>query len=174
MFGYMCTDFFFVPRCVYKVRRRKNKSKEVIMATKDVYSCSGTSALAHTNRPHLRLVYDSRYDRPSNCADSHKNGTLQHGNTLLIVAFAMMLLVGSLSLLVANLRSQAIGGALDQASTQTVHASPNDNLWSIASKCEVDGVSTYDVVQWIKVHNDLKTSSLRPGEELIIPVGSMR
>ena len=142
------------------------------MATRNGYSCSGTSALAPSSRSHLRLVYDSRYDSIKSNSVAREKDAPRARNTLLVAAFAMMLLVGSLSLLVANARDHAVSNAFEQANTQTIRARANDSLWSIASRYEVDGVSTYDVVQWIKAHNDLSTSAIRPGEELVVPASN--
>lgn len=173
MFGYKCTTFIFVLQHVYKVRKGTNQSKEGRMSTRNSFNCMGTSALKASSRSQLRLVYDSRTNVEDNYITSQRpNVSNQRGSALVLATFVMLLIVGAMSMFVADCKNTAIASTLNNANTQTIHAAVGDSLWSIASRHGVEGVSTYDVVQWIKLHNNKESSALCPGEALIVPVVS--
>ena len=59
--------------------------------------------------------------------------------------------------------------ALSSIPTQDVVVEPGDSVWDLASQYQVDGYSTAELVQWITEKNSLTTSTLQPGQSLLVP-----
>lgn len=56
---------------------------------------------------------------------------------------------------------------------QTVVVKKGDTLWQIADTCQSTNVlSQSDFVNWIEKINHLDSSSIYPGEEILIPIKS--
>lgn len=58
------------------------------------------------------------------------------------------------------------------AATLRVVVAPGDTLWAIARRLDVPGASLQEKVSAIRAANGLRTSDLRPGQELLVPVMS--
>lgn len=56
--------------------------------------------------------------------------------------------------------------------TEVVHVSEGDTIWGIASDHHIDGVSTSELVQWLREQNNLSTACLLPGQALVVPSAS--
>lgn len=69
------------------------------------------------------------------------------------------------------LGAQAISARLGAAATPSIQVDvePGDSLWSLAREYPVAGLSTNEVVSRIRELNDLDSSLLRPGEQLMVP-----
>lgn len=56
------------------------------------------------------------------------------------------------------------------AAAVRVVIAPGDTLWSIARRLDVPGTSVQEKVSAIRAANGLRTSDLRPGQELLVPI----
>ena len=50
----------------------------------------------------------------------------------------------------------------------TITVGAGDSLWTIASDYPVDGVSTPELVEWLKDENDLTSAALALGQSLTV------
>lgn len=75
---------------------------------------------------------------------------------------------------IGAIRVQASAYAFDANSiaSETVEVEPGDSLWSLAEEHEVDGLSTQQVSDYIAEVNDLESSMLRPGQEILVPASA--
>ena len=83
----------------------------------------------------------------------------------LLVAFA---LVGFTAL---NARPASVSAALSNAPVEHVVVEEGDSLWAIATSLGVDGATTDEVSDFIRLSNGLETATLQPGMVLSGPVG---
>ncbi len=70
---------------------------------------------------------------------------------------------------VLHAESSAYAQALNQAERITISVAPGDSLWSIASEHGVDTLTTRQTTDLIRSWNDLDSSLLQPGMELLVP-----
>lgn len=73
---------------------------------------------------------------------------------------------------VLHAESSAYAQALNQAERITISVAPGDSLWSIASEHSVDTLTTRQTTDLIRSWNDLDSSLLQPGMELLVPAES--
>lgn len=66
---------------------------------------------------------------------------------------------------------QAISARLGAVATPSIQVDvePGDSLWSLAREYPIAGLSTNEVVNRIRELNDLDSSLLHPGEQLMVP-----
>lgn len=143
------------------------------MTTEKNYDRSDAFSLSTPTHLHLKLVYDA-----SNRQHQGK-GRLPHTGigprpvavspALVMGTVMAIVLVGVVYLFGANVRERMVVDAIEGTGCKTVHVAPGDDLWSIANQNGVEGVSTYDVVHWIKEQNHISASALTPGLELKVP-----
>ncbi len=125
-------------------------------------------ARQNSSRSHLRLVYDK-----TNSASQRKTKQTPSqvsGSPFVRLAIVFALIACITSIAVGNIRNQAVCNSLGNAQTQSICVMPGDTLWSIAERHAVEGVSTYDEVQWIRAQNNLSTAELRVGANLVVPI----
>lgn len=134
------------------------------------YSTDGATALAAPHSTQLKLVYDSRYDKSRMQLREQRQTPMHFG--VYAIALAMVLLMGTISTVVNNMRHDAAFAAINSQPTESICVRVGDSLWTVASRHAVDGVCTNDIVEWIRASNDLKTSELHPGQRLIAPSAS--
>lgn len=89
-------------------------------------------------------------------------------------AVARALFVASVLLVLAcaiPLGAQAISARAGAAAIPSVQVNvePGDSLWSLAREYPIAGLSTNEVVSRIRELNDLDSSLLRSGEQLMVP-----
>jgi LysM repeat protein len=89
--------------------------------------------------------------------------------TRLSVAEAAIVLAMVTALAIAALSSGSAVIDADSVSTSIVRVEPRDTLWSIAARFPVDGRPTVETVTFIRALNGLQTSTLQPGQALIVP-----
>lgn len=136
------------------------------MGTNGTHYTDGTSALTAREEVRLRLVYNA------SMVTHHKqeSQTKQRATNMpLVVALTIVLVIGALSTIVSNMRHSNAQNLISSMPLETVHIVPGDTLWRLAESHEVSGTSTQDVVEWLKVYNDLPSSTLRPGQRLVVP-----
>ena len=134
----------------------------------------GTAAIkTETNTP-LRLVFDSERDDVSHeVADAHAGSKSYHMPRdyaqFVISALAMVLALIVSSWALDTLRSMDQRSILDVVPCYEMSVSVGDSLWSIAESHPVQGVSTPELVEWIKETNGLESSALGLGQRLSVP-----
>lgn len=126
-----------------------------------------TPSRRSASRSHLRLVYDKRRYEPLQKKSPMQSRDSQNSFLRLLVAFALV--AGIVSVAVGNVQNDAVCKSLSDAQAKSVAVMPGDTLWSIAERYAVEGVSTYDEVQWIRTQNDLSTGELRVGTKIVVP-----
>lgn len=67
-------------------------------------------------------------------------------------------------------RERASLSMLDSCGVESVRVMTGDTLWSIADSCKPSGVSTEAVVRWLRSHNELDSSLVYAGQDLVVPV----
>lgn len=127
----------------------------------------GTSALAMREETCLRLMPNAGVVTSRKHSTSTKKHTM---NMPLVWAITLVLVMGALSTIVSNVRHSAAQSLISSMPMETVCVVPGDTLWTVAQNHEVSGASTQDVVEWLKVYNDLPSSTLRPGQRLVVPM----
>lgn len=85
------------------------------------------------------------------------------------ISLVTVLLLVALDLGIGVRRATQLEEAFDAASTTQVYVQPGGSVWSYASRCQVEGASTNDVVRWILETNHMDDSSIAPGDVLLVP-----
>lgn len=57
----------------------------------------------------------------------------------------------------------------DSVSHASITVKAGDSLWSLAAKCDVQGLSTQEVSDMIASWNHLDSATLKPGQKLTVP-----
>ncbi|WP_160118363.1 LysM peptidoglycan-binding domain-containing protein [Bacillus sp. V59.32b] len=52
----------------------------------------------------------------------------------------------------------------------SVTVSSGETLWELAERYENDDMTRNQFIDWIEKHNELQAESLKPGEEIVIPI----
>ena len=102
-------------------------------------------------------------------ADAHLRLT-RRGRLLLVVTLVAVLFgafsLGRAATQAAPVAGDPAGPALTQATVQ-----PGESLWTLARRIAPDN-DPRDVVAQIRRLNDLTTSQLQPGQQLVLPVAA--
>ena len=102
---------------------------------------------------------------------SHQPGV----RSLVRTVAAACLVLGPIGILpmalwsVLHPESSPYAQALQEAERITISVAPGDSLWSIASEHGVDSLTTRQTTDLIRSWNDLDSSLLQPGMELLVP-----
>lgn len=141
---------------------------------------SGSIALKQAPAPRLILldggetarVATRSYPEPAwtkrESAVRARLGSRQVASLAVFAAIVVALLGFALSSVDASARSWR-QEAFASVSTSTVSVSAGDSLWQIAESHPVAGVSTQDVVSFIRAQNNLPSSNIVPGQKLEVP-----
>lgn len=136
----------------------------------------GTSALSLAPR---RLVLlegglgsdgPVRSERPRARCSARPVPSLCQSLMLVGLAALTVLAIALVSLVSDALSAARISDALDSLATETVTVHEGDTLWGIASERAPEGVSTADLVSWIKRTNALDGGLIVSGQQLEVPV----
>jgi hypothetical protein len=79
-----------------------------------------------------------------------------------------MLLIGG-SVISDYLSRSASNKLVADVATTHVVVHEGDSLWALAQQHPLDGLSTRDVVNWIKDENSLSSSLIMTGQQLVVP-----
>lgn len=132
------------------------------------FTVNGTSALKAETAPHLFLIEGGRNDKPIQPVNAAPLAT--DFPIVLVVAFAVVsLLFGALIISLDAVREASFADTISDAGTLVVNVVPGDTIWSIAEAYKPSGTQTSDVVDWIREENNLTTSNLIIGQNLIVP-----
>ena len=86
-----------------------------------------------------------------------------------IVALLSLALVVAAWFMISS-EQRAFDSALASSSRQTIIVKAGDSLWSIAEAYDIEGLSTRQTSDVIRAWNDLETSTLQPGDTLVVPL----
>ena len=132
------------------------------------YAANGTSALKADTAPNLYLIEGGRRDtttQPVRTAPISNNYPI----VLAIVLTVVVLLIGAMSISLDSVREASFSDAICNAGTVAVDVVPGDTIWSIAEAHKPSGAQTSDVVDWIRRENNLSSSNLSIGQNLVVP-----
>lgn len=132
------------------------------------FAANGTSALKADAVPDLYLIEGGRNDKSTQSVH-----TVPISNNfpilLTVVLIAAVLLIGAMGISLDAVRQASFSDAICDAGTVAVDVVPGDTIWSIAEAHKPSGAQTSDVVDWIRRENNLSTSNLIIGQNLMVP-----
>ena len=93
---------------------------------------------------------------------------------------AVGLLVCSVTIIVALFTSAYVETShrnqvlnrLDAMPKVEVSVVTGDTMWRIAEQYQIEGVSTPELIAWMRTNNNMGSSSLKPGQQLLVPYSS--
>lgn len=136
------------------------------MKSTNRYLADGNAALAYEEAPAFILHEGRRHAEPQQL----KKRSWTHGIAEIAVAVFVVALIGALWQVNDALQAARIRQAEASMATETYIVKPDDSLWSIASSHHVDGMSTQEMVDWIKETNGLDRSTIFDGQKLTVSV----
>ncbi len=143
---------------------KKNMTNNVL------YPVSGTAALQSEVIPTLVLIEGGNGAQLGSESPVRKSKNARCPRSFVIMASALIFITFAAVLFSFGLSvHEAVASRLEAAPTASVRVLDGESLWSIAEKHGVDGVSTKDVVSWIKAKNGLSVSTLSAGQSLLVP-----
>ena len=80
----------------------------------------------------------------------------------------LLLAIAAAILIAAIIYVSRPGTTVSSSSLTPVRVAPSQTLWAIAEAYPIEGLSTADTVAFIRDANDLRTSSLSPGQTLFV------
>ena len=133
-----------------------------------MYGTEGSSALV-PSYPSLMLLEGGAGKKTSGVARRAQGQTpypqaASRLDVFTVVVCTLLVAMGLFGALVAG--NAAIASRKDAALSSI---EPGDSVWDLASQYQVDGYSTAELVQWITEKNSLTTSTLQPGQSLLVP-----
>lgn len=87
-------------------------------------------------------------------------------------ACILFALVGSVFFAAYTVLSSETSGyeyALENTELTTISVTSGDSLWTLAEEHSVEGMTTQETTELIRMWNDLESSTLQPGTELLVP-----
>ncbi len=95
----------------------------------------------------------------------------KHGNGRLMLTLVLCLSFATLLTYMTDMgRIRLTREILELRPTVEINVREGDTLWGIARSHSIEGVSTYDLVEWLYEQNELSNSCLTPGQTLRVPV----
>jgi len=178
MFGHKRKVLICVPRDRYKGPGKHTRGEHTMTSTNSMYGTEGSSALV-PSYPMLTLIEGSIErggvcEQPQVRDESVVRPRLTRREALTVVVCTLMVAAGLLvALVVSNASASAnLDSALSSIPAQEVVVEPGDSIWGLAGQHQVDGYSTSELAQWIFERNSLSTSSLQPGQVLLVPASN--
>ena len=132
------------------------------------FTVNGTSALKAETAPRLFLIKGGRNDESTQPV-SAAPFVMDSPFVLIVVLAAVALLIGAMSISLDAIRDVSFSDAICDAGTVAVDVVPGDTIWSIAEAHKPSGAQTSDVVDWIRRENNLSSSNLSIGQNLVVP-----
>lgn len=136
-----------------------------IMKSTNRYYADGNAALAYEESSEFILHEGRRHAQPA-----QKRRSSSHLVAEIAVVIFIAALCGTLWQVNDALQAARIRQAEASIETETYTVSADDTLWSIASSHHVDGMSTQEMVDWIKETNGLDKSTIFDGQKLTVSV----
>ena len=136
-----------------------------IMKSTNRYYADGNAALAYEESSEFILHEGRRHAQ-----HAQKRRSSSHLVAEIAVVIFIAALCGTLWQVNDALQAARIRQAEASIETETYTVSADDTLWSIASSHHVDGMSTQEMVDWIKETNGLDKSTIFDGQKLTVSV----
>lgn len=106
---------------------------------------------------------------------AHRRSTRAQARALQAARLETTLAVVLLTILaISALVMSANSREVDTRMTQVITVGQSDSLWELASAHPVPGVETAELVRAIAEMNDLDTSTIVPGQRLVVPASDDR
>lgn len=86
----------------------------------------------------------------------------------MLASFVLAFVVGD-CLVVRHLDQQRISAAFEDVNVSYVYVTPGSTLWDYASDCDVSGVSTQELVDWIQASNHMESPNVAIGSRIKLP-----
>ena len=86
-----------------------------------------------------------------------------------VVFAAASLLIAAIFISVDATRAASTADTLGSTGIAHVVVAPGDTIWDLAESHRPSGTQTSDVVDWIRRENNLMSSNLRIGQNLMVP-----
>lgn len=137
-----------------------------------MYVTDGSSALAPVAAPNLVLIEGGKGLGCSRSSAKYRPVTYAGAKpSALECVFAILVAVLiSISVFAVDASINSCEqAALDGVETTVVSVKAGDSLWGLASEYGVDGCGTHKVVEWIRTQNNLTSSNIYAGQQLIVP-----
>lgn len=134
------------------------------------------AAASDPDRPHVRSVSTSlAHGRAVSVSIKSSQAFQSTGQRLSVVRKAVVAVVAALCVSAVLLgciqaRSFLVNRTLDSTREEYVDVQPGDSLWTLAQEHPVSGADTSEVMSWIQRTNGLTDTTLKPGQEIIVPV----
>lgn len=128
----------------------------------------GTTALKTEAQPRLYVVDGGRAGMSEQKARSNA-GASAFPFFATIVFAAASLLIAAIFISVDASRAASTADTLESTGIAYVVVAPGDTIWDLAESHKPSGTQTSDVVDWIRRENNLISSSLRIGQNLMVP-----
>lgn len=88
---------------------------------------------------------------------------------LMVVAAAVIVALGFVSLFMSDAAAAAAASAYQGAELTEITVHSGDTLWGIAEEHAVDGVDTATLVELIRQENSLESANLMIGQRIVVP-----
>ena len=88
---------------------------------------------------------------------------------VICLLFVMLVSVG-----LEEFHGRDVRRRLSSQGMETIHVCEGDTMWDWAKRRPAEGVSTYELVSWMREENGLDSSCLTPGQELLVPATEKR
>lgn len=139
-----------------------------VRPTRPTHVVSTGSSATSTVCPPVRLTASSskHFEAASSAS------TVQQVLRVVACACILLALFGSLFFAAYSVLSSKTSGyefALEHTELTSISVKPGDSLWVIAEEHGVEGMTTQETTELIRMWNDLDTSTLQPGMELLVP-----
>ncbi len=170
MFEYRCTCFIPVHRTIYNITIRNGMEEEMKLEHK-CQTC-GSLALNSRHTTHLVVIEGTRSkpkQRPGAMRRPSRVGRNVVG--LLVCSVATIVALFASAYIETSHRNQ-VSDRLDAMPKVEVSVVTGDTMWRIAEEYEVEGVSTAELIAWMRTNNNMESPCLEPGQQLLVPHSS--
>ncbi len=130
----------------------------------------GSLALSATTR-NLVVIEGGARRKPSTHASAPRRRPAHRGASGLLALFvASVLVVCFLAQSVVDAtHASHVAQLLDDVPKEEVSVVTGDTMWQIAERHSIEGVSTAELVRWMRQANNVDTACLYPGQTLVVP-----
>ena len=128
----------------------------------------GTSALKTEIQTRLYVIDGGRASMSEQKARSNA-GASAFPFFATVVFGAASLLIAAIFISVDATRAASTADTLGSTGIAHVVVAPGDTIWDLAESHRPSGTQTSDVVDWIRRENNLMSSNLRIGQNLMVP-----
>lgn len=128
----------------------------------------GTSALKTEIQTRLYVIDGGRASMSEQKARSNA-GASAFPFFATVVFAAASLLIAAIFISVDATRAASTADTLGSTGIAHVVVAPGDTIWDLAESHRPSGTQTSDVVDWIRRENNLMSSNLRIGQNLMVP-----